>query len=128
MKKKNNKELVTQSEFRQFTEGTFKQFVETQFDPFYEEFKHFKEVEFKNVFNKLSTALLKTQQDLNEMKQNMATKSDIKRILDRFDFYEGKNKIIVQEQGVQAFHIKELRETTQQHEIRISVLENNRNV
>ena len=50
-------------------------------------------------------------------------KEDINRIIDRMDFFMGKYKGIDQEQLAQGLHIKEFRETLQDHEKRISALE-----
>lgn len=138
MKNTPKNEHVTQTEFRTFTTGPFKDLVVRvdkltgrvdhltgRVDHLTDRVDHLTvrvDVLDKKV-DRVIVSLLKTQDDVAEIKQNMATKQDINRILDRIDFLTGKNKVVDQEQSVQALHIKELRDTSQNHEIRISSLE-----
>ena len=72
--------------------------------------------------------------EIADIKTTMATKQDLKRleekmdagfglVLDRFDSFSGKQKVMDQEQLVQGLHIKELRQANLEHENRITALE-----
>jgi hypothetical protein len=101
---------VTEETFLKFTEGTFREFADST----------------KGKFGRLTSTVLSLDERLGKVERNMATKDDINLVLNRIDSYAGRQKVLDQEQDVQALHINELRETSRQHEARISKLETRR--
>jgi Mg/Co/Ni transporter MgtE len=117
--------------FKEFKENDLKDaFKEFRENDLKDAFNEFTETVFKKEINRLDTkidnvalSLLRTQSDVEYLKENVATKHHIRAIMDKIDAFIGKNREIDQEQLAQGLHIKELKETTRQHDVRITALE-----
>lgn len=71
----------------------------------------------------VAIGVIKLTERVDHIEEMMATKRDFGVLMERMDFYAGQYRNIDQEQLAQAKHIKDHRETLQQHEVRLSDLE-----
>lgn len=70
----------------------------------------------------LDTRLVAVEKKL----ETVSTKADINRVMDHMDHLFGVYRGVDQEQLAQGLHIRQLREVSQQHEVRIASLEDRR--
>jgi hypothetical protein len=80
----------------------------------------------KNDLSRLTMVVLRNTEDIQSIKREMATKSDIEKILSRIDHFVKKVAGFEQEEGVQSLHLIEVQEKVKDHEIRLTALESAR--
>lgn len=79
-----------------------------------------------NKIDNVALELLKTQRDVELIKETMATKKDTDLILNRIDHLLKKVILFEQEEGVKSIHLTEVKHTVEDHEKRLIVLETTR--
>jgi len=73
--------------------------------------------------DRIALELIKTQEDLREVKETMSTKEDVNLILNRIDGLSKQMSVFDQEERVQSFQLQDVRAKVENHEARLTVLE-----
>jgi len=112
-KSKTNNQSVTSKEFNE----TKKEFIER----FEQVDKRFDEV--KDVISSMATKIIDNIEDLKTMKETVATKDDIQRIISSIDSLGSQTKDHERTAEINTHRIKELEPKVENHEKRIGKLE-----
>ena len=119
MKNKKSNPPVTRSEFLKEAESTHKEFESVR--------EEIKKLATKEDFHKLANEIIKTQTDLKEVKETVATKEELRntesRILNAIDAFAVKAQNYDQKALFHGGRINELDEGIKDHEVRITQLE-----
>lgn len=127
----NNEKYLTEATFTAFVEGPFKA-LETKVGNLDSNFRNLdskvgsqdsKLGNLTSTVSNIALALVKTQEDVKDIKENMATKTDLRDIIIRMDDYLGKFKVTDQELTMQSEQIRKLRNRSLNHGKRIKALE-----
>lgn len=73
--------------------------------------------------DRVALGLVRTDERLERLEQTVATKTDVQLILSRIDHFTKRLSINDQEQGIQGVHMIELRQKVDDHEKRLTALE-----